>query len=308
MACLIAYLTGFFENYKKADLLYDEQNSQSLIEFLTQHKTKKKDYTNAPKEFTNHSKKLVGKKINDKVMFKYEFPLVGGDYSIYETTLYPITVSQQVDSYGLQDHLIIKLEDSYKLNTQVSEEDFKINMNKDGWYFNSYQDFGVDYKYITLKYSVFCKEIADNIFNDLSKKRLDSFYNRVQAALNFVQFIPYGLPEFDSKGWFYFGIGVPPESFILGYGDCDSKSVFFASILMHLIPIENIVLILCKVKASVYSSNGGHMMVGVSDIGINGESVKFKNKDYLLLETTAPVAIGDFHWQSFQLDKIIELT
>jgi hypothetical protein len=141
----------------------------------------------------------------------------------------------------------------------------------------------------------------------LSKNGDDSYLNRVQAALNFVQFIPYGRPDLDATGWYYHEIGVPPEVFIMGYGDCDSKSVFFASIIMNLIPVENIVLVECLVKSSNDNTNGAHMMVAVSDLGISGEFVNFNNMDYLLLETTQPIAIGQFDWTSFEATKIISL-
>jgi hypothetical protein len=135
----------------------------------------------------------------------------------------------------------------------------------------------------------------------------DNYFNRVQASLNFVQFLPYGLPEFDTDEWYYFGISTPPESFILGYSDCDSKSVFFASILSQLIPIENIILVTCTVNSGNEASNGEHMMVAVSDLGIEGESLTFKDKKYLLLETTRPMLIGQFDWTSFKANSIVNL-
>jgi hypothetical protein len=125
--------------------------------------------------------------------------------------------------------------------------------------------------------------------------------------LNFVQFIPYGRPELDANGWYYHELGVPPETFIMGYGDCDSKSVFFASILVNLIPLQSIVLVSCLVKSQNDKTNGSHMMAAVSNLGISGESVTFENNEYLLLETTQPTAIGAFDWHSFQATSIIGL-
>ncbi len=303
---VIAYLSGFFNQYKKPVLSYNTGN-MTLIEFLTQHKTKGKEYNRIPKGFSSYNKDLSGRIVNDKAYFRYEYPLIKKLSGVFETTLVPTEISKQVDYYGLQNRLIIKSEAGYTLNTNNTASDFSLNMNKDGWYFNSFEDFGVDYKYLVNKYADFTIRISEQIQKDLLKNDSDSYFNRVQAALNFVQFIPYGRPEFDTNDWYYHEIGVPPESFILGYGDCDSKSIFFASILSNLIPRENVVLVRCLVKSENDRTNGAHMMAAVSDIGIEGEIVNLGTKTYLLLETTAPVEIGEFNWESFKATDIIGL-
>jgi hypothetical protein len=303
----IAYLSGFFEGYRKANLSYNLNGNVALIEFLTQHKIKNKNYNRTPKEFSSYNKLLVGKKINNNAFFRYEYPLIEYHTGVFETTYSSVEISQYVDYYGLQDHLIIKTKDGYRLNSSISENEFMNKMNKDGWYFNSIGDAGVDYKYLVKKYSGFASSIAKQIYTGLVKVGKDTYFNRVQAALNFVQFIPYGRPDLDAHGWYYHEIGVPPEVFIMGYGDCDSKSVFFASILVNLIPLENIVLVECLVKSGNESTNGAHMMAAVSNLAISGESITFENNEYLLLETTTPIAIGKFDWESFQATSIIGL-
>jgi hypothetical protein len=169
------------------------------------------------------------------------------------------------------------------------------------------ESFGVDYKKIVYSYIPFTKPISKLIFDQLTELCEDNYFNRVQAALNFVQFLPYGLPEFDTADWYYFGIATPPESFILGYSDCDSKSIFFAAILSELIPLENIILIHCTVNSSNVASSGEHMMVAVSELQILGETVAHNDKNYLLLETTTPIAIGQFHWTSFRSNYVVNL-
>jgi hypothetical protein len=307
LLCII-YLSGFFDSYIKLDKSYKIDNDLLLIEFLTQHKTKTKNYRRIPEGFSSYNKSLVGKKINDKAIFRYEYPLFHNEIGVFEITLYPNDVSQQVDFYGVQNYLIEKTGDGYTLNTSNSESDFVTNMNKDGWYFNSFSDAGIDYKYLVLKYADFSNLIAQQIFSDLAKNGNDSYFNRVQAALNFVQFIPYGCPNLDTNDWYYHELGVPPETLIMGDGDGDSKSVFFASILVNLIPIQNIVLVTCLVKSQNDKTNGAHMMAAVSNLGISGESVIFENNEYLLLETTQPTVIGAFDWNSFKATSIIGLT
>jgi hypothetical protein len=126
--------------------------------------------------------------------------------------------------------------------------------------------------------------------------------------LNFVQFIPYGQPNFDHQDFSYFGVSLPPESLVLNYSDCDSKSLLFATILSHLIDEKNIVLVLCNVT-SKEDKPERHMMVGVKGLGISGgRTVVFNRSDFLLLETTQPSAIGSWDWKTFDLESVIPMT
>lgn len=305
---VISYTTGFFESYKKNDLNYNLENSNSIIEFLTKYKSKTKIYSRPPGNYASFNSGLpYGQIIEDKVQFKYEFPLIHSKKAVFDCYLLPQEISSQVDLFGLDHRLIIKNENGFRLNGNLPLSEFSSKMNQYCWFFNSAEDWGVDYKKLIYSYTTFTRPISQLIFKELNTYNEDSYFNRVQAALNFVQFLPYGLPEFDTNEWYYFGISTPPESFILGYSDCDSKSIFFAAILAELIPIENLILINCTVNSGNESSNGQHMMVAVSDLGINGESINYNGKSYLLLETTTPIAIGQFDWTSFETNSIIGL-
>jgi len=304
---IILYLNGniyLFENKNKFESI---NSNLTLINFLSQYKNKTKNYNKAPENYNSYIKSPTGIIFKDKVRMIYEFPLVNSKYAIFDKFLHPSTISNEIDKFGIDTDLIIKNEDGFSLNNAINENSFKLLMNNNGWYFNSFIDCGVDYKYLVYAYSEFSKKIALTIYKELSNLNEDSYFNRVQAALNFIQFLPYGLPEFDSEKWYYFGIATPPESFILGYSDCDSKSIFFASIILHLIPPENIILVNCTVNSTNESTNGEHMMVAVSNLDINGESIYHNGINYLLLETTAPIKIGNFDWVEFQTNKIISL-
>lgn len=305
---LILYLSGFFENYQKVDLAYTKNNAEEIIDFLTKYKEKTKIYSNAPKNYASFNyQKPIGNILVDKVQLSYSFPLVKSHKVIFDCFLYPADVSSQVDLFGLSNSLIVKNKDGFNLKDGIHEDEFSVKMNQYCCFFNSVSDFGIDYKKLVFSYTSFSKNISKFIYNELVSIGQDNYFNRVQAALNFVQFLPYGLPEFDTNEWYYFGISTPPESFVLGYSDCDSKSIFFASILAQLIPIENIVLVSCTVNSGNESSNGEHMMVAISDLGIDGECINFNDKRYLLLETTSPIVIGQFDWSSFKANAIINL-
>jgi hypothetical protein len=305
---LILYLSGFFENYQKVDLAYTTNNSEEIIDFLTKFKEKTKTYSNAPKNYASFNyQKPIGKILVDKVQLSYSFPLVKSHKVVFDCFLYPSDVSSQVDLFGLSNSLIVKNKDGFNLKDGIHEDEFSVKMNQFCCFFNSVSDFGIDYKKLVFSYTPFAEKVSKFIYSELVSIGQDNYFNRVQAALNFVQFLPYGLPEFDTNEWYYFGISTPPESFVLGYSDCDSKSVFFASILAQLIPIENIVLVSCTVNSGNESSNGEHMMVAITDLGIDGEFINFNDKRYLLLETTSPIVIGQFDWSSFKANAIINL-
>ena len=121
------------------------------------------------------------------------------------------------------------------------------------------------------------------IKNELEKKGKDSYENRIRAALNFVQFIPYGVPEFDHETDVYWGLALPHESLAISYSDCDSKSVLLATILVNLIRPENIILVGCHMK-----DMGAHMIAGVAGFNYPGEYHHYNGKDFLLIETTTP--------------------
>lgn len=305
---IIIYLVNDFGQLRNSPVNYALTENNSIIEFLTKHKLKNKNYKQQPGNYCTYNRYFPsGKIIDDKVQMRYEFPLIKSNRAVYDTFLYPEIISKEVDKFGLETNLIIKGNDGFNLNPDVKSNELKIKMNTDGWYYNSNTDYGVDYKYLVNTYSTFSKSIAVQIYNELLNINEDSYFNRIQAALNFVQFLPYGLPEFDTPNWYYFGIATPPESLILGYSDCDSKSVLFASILCHLIPIENIILVNCSVNSSNESENGEHMMVAVSNMGINGQMIVYNNKSYLLLEITSPIEIGKFNWDTFKSKEIISL-
>jgi hypothetical protein len=71
----------------------------------------------------------------------------------------------------------------------------------------------------------------------------------------------------------------------ISYSDCDSKSVLFAGILHHLISEQNIILVGCTIE------EGGHMIAGVAGIYFTGQYFPHQGKDYLLIETTTPIAL-----------------
>jgi hypothetical protein len=265
----------------------------SPIEWLTQHRTMTKNYGKGPKKFNTSGRDGVMSTIQkDRATFKYTYPLVGKHEHTIIYDLYPNEVSVWVSKFGVpSDNSSIHVEQSqnshqYIIRGNVVSPDLK-----------SIVDFQ----------RPFTRFIAESIRQRLMDLGKLNHFNLVQSVLNFVQYIPYGVPDFDTKEWDYMGLAVPPESFILGYSDCDSKSVFMASILSHLILREQIILVRCRVKGSSSDRAGAHMMIAVSDLENKNHSIYHKGKNFLLMETTTPCDIYHFGWHSFSKSQIVDL-
>lgn len=304
----IAYLCDLFGQFRRLEPAYDGDGHLSLIEHLTRHKMRTKEYGRKPEGFSSFNRKLEGRRKGEEVVFRYEFPLVQDQSGVFHCTLEPTVVSGDVDTFGAPTSLLDNsMKDAIALRPEITEEEYRKRLNADGMFFRDRSDWGVDYAAIVLRHKGFTKEIAASIYNDLSTRGLDSKRNRVQAALHFVQFIPYGVPEFDTPEWLYHGLALPQESFVLGYSDCDSKSVFLASILTHLIPAKEILLVVCEVRSAHERNNGHHMMVAVAGLGISGERISHDGRDFLLLETTVPLVMGRADWHELKVNQLITL-
>ena len=298
--CMVLYLSGIDLQFRGLrNSAYNLEKNLILIEFLTQHKSKTKDYSRSPEEYGQYQHFIQGTMEGNCVSFLYEYPLIHKIQGRLQINLEPLETSRQVDTFGLPQAIVEIRPEGFRIASGVSQATIDIELNRNGWGEN-----GIAYSELIPQFDSLTVKIASNLIDQLSSNSQDNYLNRVQAALNFVQFIPYGQPDFNTTEWYYHGLSLPPESFVLGYADCDSKALFFASILSHLIPKENIIVVHCTVKSSQSRTNGAHAMAAVSDLGVVGETLQYNNKSYLLLETTAPSAIGSFDWISFEVREI----
>jgi hypothetical protein len=272
-----------------------------IIEHLTKYATKSKNYRNPPENFKSHGYRIVGNIVGEEVHFNYVFPLLENAESKFFVQLNSQNVSSVVSTFGTSIKCFgPRDKDTYELKSD-SFEFLKSEMNKDGFYFHSSSQFGIDYNHVITISKDLSTQIAYFIVQELQAKNRDNYLNRVKATLNFVQFIPYGVPDFDHQEDTYFGLALPHESIGISYSDCDSKSVLFAGILHHMIPKENIIMVSCIIE------EGGHMIVGVSDLPFNGQTLEHSGKNYLLLETTVPIPMEHQPVNKFKELKVIPI-
>lgn len=270
-----------------------------------------KNYENPPAEWGTSRYNIQSKIHNEKVYLVYQWPLIGKDKSIVSFDFTPSAVSSVVDRFGVKSVFIEKKPGGllFRLSEDPGERNqFELDLREGAWMINGNGDVEVDYDKLLKHSRELVKPIAVHIVNELARLGKDGYFNRVQAVLNFVQFIPYGQPDFDHLDFSYFGVSLPLESLVLNYSDCDSKALLFATLLSHLIDEKNVVLVVCEVTDK-NDKPEKHMMAGVKGLGITGGlSIVYDQLDYLLLETTTPNAIGSWDWKTFELDSIIPLT
>jgi len=296
--------TGFASSANERNVHQKDQN-QSLIEYLAQHSEKPKNYRREPNEPVFNGYFLNGSKNNDSVNFEYKFPLLNKKESTIRLIFNPVNFSNTIDKFGVHNSCFASRDENTYVITSDNLNYLLDNMNRDGFFFkieNGSYNFGVDYNQLVDISAELGTQIAGFILKELQSQNADSYINRVRATLNFVQYIPYGQPNFDAEDYGYFGISLPHESIAISYSDCDSKSILFACILKALIKIENIILVNCT------TSGGGHMIVGVSNLPFSGQMVDFNGKRYILLETTTPTSLEEHFLRTDYKDlKIIEL-
>lgn len=298
------YLSGTqFQSIKGFNSLVPDYNL-GVIEFLTQYKVLSKKYGNPPEKYEDYNCFVRARIVDDIAMLNYDFPILGRSIASLHLNLYPYHVSAQVDSFGMPMRYIdvSKVGFSLKPGFRLQE----LLKNSRGWTINNSVT-EVSYSFLVNQFDTLSAKVAYDIYCHLLRLESDSYDNRVQAVLNFVQFLPYGIPNFDTDDWYYHELSLPPESFVLSYGDCDSKSLLFASIMKHLIPKRNIIIIVCKVKAFGDMDYTAHAMIGVSGLSFSGESVSINNVNFLILETTAPSHIGEKSWEKIIVVSVHEL-
>jgi hypothetical protein len=245
-------LNSNFSFGKKLSTSVSEQNLM-VVEHLTQFSTRHKNYRKAPESYASNGYLINGEIVGDAAYLEYKFPLIDSAESLFKIKLYAQNTSSVVSQYGTGNILATA------------------------------KGAIIDYNHVIKISQELGNPIAMFIKNELEKKGKDSYENRIRAALNFVQFIPYGVPEFDHSGDVYWGLALPHESLAISYSDCDSKSVLLATILVHLVRPENIIMVACDMKGM-----GAHMIAGVAGFNYPGEYVKSNGKNFLLIETTTP--------------------
>ena len=125
----------------------------------------------------------------------------------------------------------------------------------------------------------FCKPIAGLIVQSLQEYKRDTRRDRIEFTIRFVQDIPYGIPDYADKEHHFGGVSPPPGVLRNGYGDCDSKVLLFAGILIYLIPVDDF----------IFLNQPEHVLSAIREIP-DGKStyIRYDKQDFLIAETAGP--------------------
>jgi len=266
------------------NLIPKQEDNLLFIEYLAQFSSKQRNYRKSVENYQSFGYFVNGEIKDGYGMVTYKFPLIEKKESIFWLKFDPKIFSDTLSNFGVSRSFFSEINSKGYHISESDETLLKEQLNNNGFYFNNNGDWGLDYKYLLSISAEINTSIARFLANELYKNNLDSYVNRIIAALNFVQFIPYGVPDFDDKH-VYFGLALPQESVAISFSDCDSKSTLLAGILKNLIDVENIILVTCM------SDGGAHMILGISDLPFEGPSVNYKGKVYFLVETTTPIPL-----------------
>lgn len=148
---------------------------------------------------------------------------------------------------------------------------------------------------------VFCRPIAEQIAGVLYDYGRDTYAERISMAMKFVQDIPYGIPEFDDKDWHYGGILTPPEVLLHMYGDCDSKAILFAGILIYLLDAADV----------IFLNQPDHILTAIRSKPQRGQTyVRLGDDTFVLAETAGPARVkfgekGLFYRGQYKAERLV---
>ena len=145
-----------------------------------------------------------------------------------------------------------------------------------------------DYNWLVTESTESTRQLNQDLEELASRRGYDTAREKVGLTASFVQHaLPYRIPEderedFNGTVRSIAGILPPLEVLHRGWGDCDSKSVLFATLLKQ-VPRQDVVLI----------HGHGHMFVGFRATPRHGEAhISVRGDNYVLIEMTNPTPLG----------------
>jgi len=175
----------------------------------------------------------------------------------------------------------------------------------------------VDHKWVVEKSRGDMKALAQSLHGVARSQGYTTQRERLGIIASFVQSMAYkptpGTRRAESGGSVTTGgITMPIETLYRGYGDCDTKSLLFASILAN-IPRQRLIFVMDKVD----SIGEKHLFVGVRGIPrLNDHYVEISGTKYVLIEMTTAWPVGrvsqkswlDYRRGVFKTVKIVDTT
>ena len=230
---------------------------------------------------------------NYHVTYRFQDPFM--NYQTYTLTLPRDETDAMIEKFGIPRWLFEPYVDN-EPNRAIREGEmaqglFTLNKNY----------IEVDKNAVLAYYSeTYGRPIAGMIVSSLGDYGADTRRNRIEFTMRFIQDIPYGIPEFPDDGRHYGGVFIPPKLLIEGYGDCDSKVLLFVSILIHLIPADDI----------IFLNQPDHVLSAIREEPEKGQTIiRYKGDEYLVAETAGPGKRmlgqkGNYYRNEFRVEEL----
>ena len=231
----------------------------------------------------------------EKYFIEYTFKDQFNNFQQF-TLGYPLEITNHmIDRFGVPNWMFNEYHDTWENRLK------RKNILKEGLFRLENNVIEADKSAVIIYYSeIFCKPVAGLIADALAGYGKDTRRNRIEMAIRFVQDIPYGIPEFSDKDRHYGGVSPPPELLINGYGDCDSKVLLFAGILIYLIDSDDI----------IFLNQSKHVLTAIKEEPDKGSTyIKYKKEKYLIAETAGPGLRslgekGNYYKNSFKVEEL----
>lgn len=227
------------------------------------------------KEYAKNHHVVYDVAVNDSnYVISYTFKDHFDNFQTFELILPVEFTNSEIAVFGVPSWLFNPYNDT-EYNRQIRSKELSKGLFK-----LSNNTIEVDKSVVLKRYAeTFCKPIAGMIVESLEEYGRDTRRDRIEMAIRFVQDIPYAIPQYSDKARHYGGVSPPPALLKNGYGDCDSKVLLFAGILIYLIPGDEI----------IFLNQADHVLSAIAAEKEEGLTyVNFKNKNYLVAETSGP--------------------
>lgn len=205
--------------------------------------------------------------------FQYEFRDPKGNPTIWRWSYDRYLVDSMSKAYGLPSNYF----KPYKATSSVRKKRLRIRKRA---LFTKVDKYVVpDYNAIIKYHRKFTKPLYDLV--NLTLGDSASKEDKLELILKFCQDLPYRIPPTEYKNKIVEGLFPPSLSLKLGYGDCDTKAMIFASALSHSSDYDMLVLTVPN-----------HVLMAIKGIPKPyQESIEYQGEKYILCQPVGPARL-----------------
>jgi hypothetical protein len=241
--------------------------------------------------YTQERNRQIAKSVGTNYQFKYVFRDASEKPVKYEWSANKADIDRRATEFGLPEDFFQRRYDS---------ESAMLKIVRDG-YFKVMDDNKVypDYARIAKRNRAVATPIYKMLREQLGENATIS--NTIETLLRFCQDVPYLQPPTSYDGKFINGLDTPAKMLLKGKGDCDTKSVLFASTLLHDTRFKMIFVLV---------ANPDHMFMAVRGVpNAYQAGMDYQGEKYIICEPVgeARLKMGQLAFKDCRVTHIIPL-